>query len=489
MLAGVEFRNDRPVPVFVRQAFANWSIFSALGRAGYVIDATSIMPTPWFEDWFVADEAAVNAGSARFSIRKPFVSRHEYREFTARQLLELSLSRHAPHAMKVALSENPTWFDRVFFLNSARDEASVRQHEAANSAAFLRQFVDRMSLGRNQRAYKLLHVGVPHRPIVLDEDCGFIDQTRFSAPSYLRQSRCAINLVTAFFDRLRDLGIYDSSLIVVSSDHGTALTPRGLFGRSESLPMSQGVTTPRLSAIIGSSRPLMLIKPPGGVGLLEVSEAPTVHTDLPVTMLAVLGVSEGPAAESMFERDPSVNRPRAYGMYDLDQRFPDGYLDRLDVIAVASRSVDASGWSWRRSVLSPNLTLTAAGVEMGSSRAEQHLGPGWAVRRPGRDEDAAAVWGISERAVVYASLPHGRIELVARVSAPVDDGVESIKVSVDWSLVERWETLEREGYQDYSAVIPADPTRPAVSIITFRFATPGVDDFEVMFERLSFREE
>ena len=81
MLTGKEFRNEQPVPEFVRQAFSEGSIFASLNRAGYAIDATSIIPTPWFEAWFGPSGSPVDVSGVRFPIRKPFVSRNDYREW------------------------------------------------------------------------------------------------------------------------------------------------------------------------------------------------------------------------------------------------------------------------------------------------------------------------------------------------------------------------------------------------------------------------
>lgn len=481
MLTGREYRNDRPVPEFVRQAFSEGSIFTSLSDAGYVIDATSIVPAPWFEDWFVPADSPVNVDAARFVIRKPFVSRQDYREFTARELLELSVSRHVPHLMKVALAAHPAWFDRILALNSAASEASERRHEAANSVAFFEQFIETMSLGRDRPAYKLLHVGVPHRPIVVDDECGFTGERAFSPSSYLGQCRCAIRLVGAFFDRLRDLGIYDSSLIVVSSDHGTDLRPGGLFGRSESLPLASGVTTPPLANIIGSSRPLMLIKPPGRTGPLRVSMAPTSHLDLADTMRALLELPEAGDTESMFDRDESAPRRRVYGMYDLSQRFPERYLDRLDVLTVDTRAVDASGWRLRRSILPPDTSLPPSGLRWGSPSARAYLGPGWA-----ESAGSSSVEPASLEAVVFVTLPAGPLDLTARLRVPAGGGLQSVAVAVDGRAVGQWDVRDQSDDRRYAVRIPADAARPPLSTVTFRFVASGTETFQVAIDRMSF---
>ena len=106
MLAGEEYRNQKPAPEFVREAFKHSSVFEKVSKAGYDVDAVSIVPTDSFEQW-LGPEAAPNWKGARFRIRKPFVSREDYREVSARQLLELSLFRHVPHTVKAFSIESP----------------------------------------------------------------------------------------------------------------------------------------------------------------------------------------------------------------------------------------------------------------------------------------------------------------------------------------------------------------------------------------------
>ena len=139
--------------------------------------------------------------------------------------------RHAPHVVKTRLSANPDWFGRVFWEESSGSVAVERSQEASNSAAFFEQFIEKMTALRSGPVYKLIHLGMPHRPVVMDRECGFIGVMSFSRDLYRAQSGCAVDLVAEFLDRLRSLGIYDSSLIVVSSDHGTSLVPRGFAGQ------------------------------------------------------------------------------------------------------------------------------------------------------------------------------------------------------------------------------------------------------------------
>ena len=162
-----------------------------------------------------------------------------------------------------------------------------------------------------------------------------------------------MDLVSEFLDRLRSFGIYDSSLIVVSSDHGTALDPKGFRRQSDGLPLRRGPSTARLSHIAGTAEAIMMIKPPGAAGPLIVSQAPTMQSDLPATVFDVLSLSHGFSGQPMLQRDPDEQRSRTYSMYDVSQGFPEGYLKRLDLLTIDGRLLDAGLWNFSRSIMPP----------------------------------------------------------------------------------------------------------------------------------------
>ena len=69
-----------------------------------------------------------------------------------------------PHTAKAFSIERPDTFYKPIWMDRTESPAQVRRHEASNSVAFLEQFIDLMTATRDRPVYKLLHVGVPHRP-------------------------------------------------------------------------------------------------------------------------------------------------------------------------------------------------------------------------------------------------------------------------------------------------------------------------------------
>ena len=488
MLTGLEYRNQKHAPEFVRDAFRQSSIFEKVSRAGYDVDAMSIVPIASFEEW-LGPEGSPNWSGARFRIRKPFISQGDYREVSARQLGELSLFRHVPHPLKVFSVGKPDAFYRPIWMDRGDSPAQIRRHEASNSVAFLEHFTGLMSVGRDRPVYKLIHVGVPHRPIVVDRECRFIGLTDMSREAYTGQSRCAVRLVGTLLDRARALGIYDSSLIIVSSDHGTDLLPLGFSGKSDSLSLLPGPSTSRLPGIAGSAKAIMFIKPPGRTGPIVISEAPTTHVDLPATILDIIGLPGGSPAASMLKRDPRQPRTRTYGMYDPRQRFPKEYLDRIDLLSIEGPLIDAASWHVNRSIWNPNARLEGRDIDVGPREAHRYLGPGWSFEQHERDADGAAVTfarPVTPRTVIFASLPRGPAELVLRASTAPGHAPESIDVLVDGRQTARL-MMEGSDYRDLPVSIPADPGRPSISEITLQLKG-AVDETPVFrLDRISIR--
>ncbi|HJO37101.1 MAG TPA: sulfatase-like hydrolase/transferase [Vicinamibacterales bacterium] len=489
MLTGRTYRNARPVPEFVRDAFGEASIFRGLRRHGYEIDIASILEPSWVDDWFPAGAGERGVDPLRMAIRRPYVGIEDYRRFTARQLIELSVFRHVPHIAKEALAQHQDWFSRVFWTFSQGSMAEERRYLARNSQEFFSEFIDNVTMGRSRPVFKLIHLGIPHAALVVDEDCDFVGRLRLSREAYLGQARCAVDLAATFLDRLRVLDVYDDSVIVVLSDHGIGLEPRGFTGESGSLPRDNGKPTERLASLVGRAKALMLVKPPGSDGPLVISRTPTTHTDLPATIFDILGFSHAFEGISMLKRDPTQARRRIYRHYGLrGQRFPKGYLRRLDVITIERDLLDGGGWSYQRSILPPGLELRVQTIDFGTDGAGSHLGPGWS-RSATEEIDGREItftWGLGRRATVFASLPSGAARLTARLSA-ADKRDEIVELEVDGRRLGRI-TVRGERYQDATFRIPPDPDRPRISSLVLHFK-PTTDAPAVKVDRISFRSD
>lgn len=110
--------------------------------------------------------------------------------------------------------------------------------------------------------YTFVHLGVPHDPFVLEADCS---ESRSS--NVVTQSQCAVHLVSKFLRRLKSLGRYDDSLILIHGDHGERYLVNG---------------TNLQEIEHRSHRTLLLLKPPSAD-----SSRPLAESNIKATLLDI----------------------------------------------------------------------------------------------------------------------------------------------------------------------------------------------------------
>ena len=165
---------------------------------------------------------------------------------------------------------------------------------------FLQDLIDNMSVNRTKPCYKYIHLMNAHGPPVVTQDCEYAGGViPWSRENVTNLQRCSLDHVIEFLTKLKSLGIYESSLIIISADHG----------RGTSIKMQnedkQLDGYPDLNLIAGQALPLMAIKLPNGEGPLKISNLQTQIKDLPATVSALLKLNEEFEGRSMFDGDMS----------------------------------------------------------------------------------------------------------------------------------------------------------------------------------------
>jgi len=101
--------------------------------------------------------------------------------------------------------------------------------------------------------------------------------------------------------------------------------------------------------------PILAIKPVDRSGPIETSSAPTALTDIPATVLDLLGLPrEGFSGESVFRIDPGAPRVRTYFFHSWKStNWSEPYFDTLYEFAVDGRVRDPKAWKFVRPILPP----------------------------------------------------------------------------------------------------------------------------------------
>ncbi|MYD70515.1 MAG: sulfatase-like hydrolase/transferase [Acidobacteria bacterium] len=341
MLSGVSFRNEMPFPEF---AARYPSVFNVLGQQGYRLRLLTALPGLLVNPAFPGVDAVT-----RYDIPNPYGSYGDYVDVARAQLLDLSLFRHAPQALKSDIYRDQQWLLQQQIASRRGPEATAEN--PYGDVAFLRDFAGRITRGDDAPVYTYLHLLTPHRPVVTDASCRYALRTNPNGADFTNQARCALSAVRGLFHRLHDLGLYDQSAIVVTSDHGidAALNPPAA---DHPLRSMRSPARTVLASFEPRATPLLLVKPLGAEGRLEISHAPTSIIDVPTTLLDLAGLPDTlGSGVSVMRIDPAASRQRTYAHAWTFRPTP--FFEALYVVAVTGRTDDPSAWSYHRTVFGP----------------------------------------------------------------------------------------------------------------------------------------
>jgi len=94
----------------------------------------------------------------------------------------------------------------------------------------LMMFMDNLHVAGTQRSVRYMHLLHTHFPVDLDENCTYrsADAKWFKAnqnyQGVLNETRCAMRQTAQVIEKLKAIGIYDQTLLVIKSDHGAPVS-------------------------------------------------------------------------------------------------------------------------------------------------------------------------------------------------------------------------------------------------------------------------
>lgn len=87
-------------------------------------------------------------------------------------------------------------------------------------------YVEELSVGTSEPVAHFVHFLHPHFPVDFDDECRYRadDETWFEAnqsrDGVVSETQCVVQQYVDFIDKIRELGVFDNSMIVLHSDHG-----------------------------------------------------------------------------------------------------------------------------------------------------------------------------------------------------------------------------------------------------------------------------
>ena len=412
MLTGVSFANDVTFSEYVAR---HPSVFNVLGQEGYRLRVLSSYGGNQVNPAFPGVD-----GTIRYAIPNPYGGYRDYVDFTGAQLLDLSLLRHVPHALKPSVYRDQQWLFQERMASQRGPEATAEP--PFGDALFLSEFANRITRGGSAPVYTFVHLLTPHPPIVTDSDCRYAPRRPPRPEDFVNQAECTLSAVGALLRRLHELDLYDQTGIIVTSDHGVnvRLNPLEANHPFYGKPSPHGVVT--FATVQRRAAPLLAVKPIAAKGPLQVSDAPTSALDVAATLLDLADIpgSLGNGV-SVLRMDPATPRQRTYAHASTS-------FDVLHVFAVNGHINDPNAWSYYRSVFEPSNDPAA-------QRRAHWIGLS-AEPMSTTAQSRGRVYRADEYAMFYAAPENSRITFdVRRIAAVPAD--QTVTVQIDGQVVER----------------------------------------------------
>jgi len=301
LLSGQIYRNHMLKRDFIKTVFGGKTILNSAFEKGYEVDLISVPP--------MIGMLTIGHYTNAYLIPKNYhVTDKENALGDTTKLFDLTLFRIVPHFLKKHIYNNQRWFVQNHF----RDAGSVGFFIPHN--AFLNSLTKNMTADRSAPVYKFFHLMNTHAPVVANYDCTYagiaLPRSRLTITTQLK---CSLDFVIALLNRMKELGIYDNSLIIIMADHGGHLRPYR-FKPQKVIGVND---TSEVDTFIASMvTPLMMVKAPGSSGPLHISAAPTSILDTAATISTVLKLDEDFNGRSILDLSPSEQRERRHYYYE-----------------------------------------------------------------------------------------------------------------------------------------------------------------------------
>lgn len=221
------------------------------------------------------------------------------------QLFDLFLIRSMPFFMKnIFLDKYQFFFSKMF----------SQQEEWGNEIyrRYFINFVDSLYVEPSQEItpkYYFVHLIYPHPPFSHKEDCTLSSPGNAGngPEQFSVELACALKDVTYFLTRLKELGVYDNTLIVFHADTGS--TRHHVDELKDS----------GLPAEIYNGRPfpILAVKRPGAHGQIIESDAVASIQDIPNTIMGALGLPTEFGGFDLFSDQDLTMRKRRFSAHEV----------------------------------------------------------------------------------------------------------------------------------------------------------------------------
>ena len=454
-LSGQVYTNEIPTRDFIRRVNRSATIGNVLWDHGYDVE---LVCSPVFA--FKASQTFT------YDIEIPYgVTQGQYDRASGTRMLDLALFRGAPQPLKKAIHNDQQWvFRRILGGKIGRLEFPLFSHRA-----FVDDLIRKMSVAGPKPVYKYLHLMTMHPPILVDADCRFSPGLPLDRANRVAQAGCALDQLIVLLDKLKTIGIYDSSLIILQADHGSDV---GIPLLHDDGSWIQKGLPEKPSILASLATPFLAVKPPGARGRLQRSGVPVELTDVPATVVGLLGYPEAFPGRNAFSIGPEERRERKFVYYNwFKTNWENEYFEDLSEFIITGSPRDWNSWRRARSLKPPEVSFETDRIEFGVRQSNRFKRSGWGTNEKDPADGVSVNWAVGRSASVTVSLPEDKaVTMTALIRSHPFREAQSITIRVDHRVVGKW-TLDAPWLLSERAVeIPPRRGRTKKSLIEFEFS-------------------
>ena len=288
LLTGVLPREDEPFSAFLANRYARSPYLGDIRKAGYDVGVYS---ETLGEQYLSADEAIQHLYRYTSNIA-PLDRDAMDVPATAASLLRCALYRDLPWLVKPL-----AWFytdevNRSMF-GSGRAASDKTPYLMDDGSLLSRLRTEGLSTNDQDASYRYIHVIGAHDPFSLDRNG---EEVGVGNSNPLDQAIGSMKIVETYINELKQLGVYDQTTVIVTTDHGSWWCQEGEIDQPKS--------------------PIVLFKPAASVAggrdkPLAVSESPVSAGDILATVEEVIGAPNSASfGESLVDKVEDGSRYR-----------------------------------------------------------------------------------------------------------------------------------------------------------------------------------
>ena len=361
------------------------------------------------------------------------------------KLFDVVAFRQVPHFFKPLIFN-----DHAFRLRRIFSESTIEQRDLDA----LGSIASESFVGTNSLAFKFLHFWGAHPPAGLDENCQLRDVPLRSREGIKAQAACVLRSLTDYLDALRDLDVYDKSLIFLIADHGShfSIGSEGESSNEGSVP----------GFVMAAGYPAIAVKDFHDVEGFQVSDAPVALTDIAATILDRVDFADAQSGRDLFSVQEDELRPRNFFYFKSANEAYGEKIEFMHTFSILGFTRDQASWKLE-SVYSDIDEVTEL-IDFGSSDSTRFLDLAWSRF----NERTTSSWSLQPRASIFAKLPDNQpsVELTISMRSFIEG--QRVQVHLNGRAIQTWDLPAEMRFHEYPATLDLSPDeRAKVNTIEF----------------------